>query len=76
MHEETLQDPEVRRMLGGFEHVSLGVELDAHWALFEAFDLATTPAFVVLAGDGTVQTRVQGFQPPAELLAALRPTRR
>lgn len=76
MHDQTLQDPEVRRMLGGFEHVSLGVELDAHWALFEAFDLATTPAFVVLGADGTVQTRVQGFQAPPELLAALRPTRR
>jgi thiol-disulfide isomerase/thioredoxin len=76
MHDQTLQDPEVRRTLGGFEHVSLGVELDAHWALFEAFELATTPAFVVLAADGTVQTRVQGFQPPNELLAALRPARR
>lgn len=76
MHDQTLQDPEVRGMLGGFEHVSLGVELDAHWALFEAWDLATTPAFVVLAADGTEQTRVQGFQTPAELLGALRPGRR
>jgi thiol:disulfide interchange protein len=76
MHDQTLPDPEVRRMLGGFEHVSLGVEHDAHWSLFEAFDLATTPAFVVLAADGTVQTRVQGLLSPSELLAALRPARR
>ena len=73
MHDETLADPEVERTLAGYERAELGVEHDAAWALFESFDLATTPAFVVLDADGTVRARVQGFQKPAEFLAALKP---
>ena len=71
MHEQTLEDPRVRERLARFEHVVLGVELDSNWALFEALDLATTPAFVIVHADGTIGVRTQGFQWPDAFLAAL-----
>ena len=71
MHDETLADAGVRNALAGFEVAHLGVETDAHWALFEALDLAATPAFVVIDADGTVGPRMQGFTKAEDFLGFL-----
>ncbi|MCI0583316.1 MAG: thioredoxin family protein, partial [Chloroflexi bacterium] len=61
MREGPLADAEVQAALGGFEVVELAVENDEAWALFEAFDLSATPAFVALAPDRSVRAKLQGL---------------
>jgi len=71
MDETTLADPSVKQALAGFEVVRLGVERDAAWRLFEQLDLAATPAFVVIAADGAIGSRRQGFHDRDRFLAFL-----
>lgn len=56
--------------LGGFERVTLGVEADEHWALFDALGLNGTPAFVVVR-DRQVQRRHEGRASAEEMVAFL-----
>ena len=49
MERETLTDAAVQTPLAGYERVTLSVEHDDAWALFEALDLSATPAFVIVA---------------------------
>jgi hypothetical protein len=61
MERETLADPRVADPLAGYERVTLGVEQDEAWALFEALDLSATPAFVLVApSTKTVTRQTQG----------------
>jgi hypothetical protein len=61
MQSTTLADPQVSGPLAGYERVSLGVERDDAWALFDALDLSATPAFVIVSPTTkTVTARTQG----------------
>jgi thiol:disulfide interchange protein len=61
MERETLADPRIAAALAGYERVTLGVEQDQAWALFEALDLSATPAFVLVApATKTVTRQTQG----------------
>lgn len=61
MERETLADPRIAGPLASYERVTLGVEQDDAWALFEALDLSGTPAFVLVApATKTVTRRTQG----------------
>lgn len=74
MERETLADPRIAAPLAGHEHVTLGVERDDAWALFEALDLSATPAFVLVApASKTVTRKTQGvvaIEPFLEFLVA------
>ena len=60
--DETLADADVRRALGAFEVVRLSVDQDPAWRLLEDLELAATPAFAIVAPDGTIGERRQGVQ--------------
>jgi hypothetical protein len=61
MQSTTLADPQVSGPLAGYERVTLGVERDDAWALFDALDLSATPAFVIVSPTTkTVTARTQG----------------
>lgn len=61
MERETLADPRLAGPLASYERVTLGVERDDAWALFEALDLSATPAFVLVApATKTVTRQTQG----------------
>ncbi|HTJ46541.1 MAG TPA: thioredoxin family protein [Kofleriaceae bacterium] len=62
MDATTLADLSVRDAMNGYEVVRLGVERDDAWRLFESLDLAATPGFAILAPDGGVIDRRQGYQ--------------
>jgi hypothetical protein len=74
MERETLADPRVAGPLAGYARVTLGVEQDQAWALFDALDLSATPAFVLVApATKTVSRQIQGVvavEPFLEFLAA------
>jgi thiol-disulfide isomerase/thioredoxin len=74
MERETLSDPRLASSLAGYERVTLGVERDEAWALFEALDLSATPAFVLVAPSTKTVTRqtqgVVGVEQFLEFLAA------
>jgi thiol-disulfide isomerase/thioredoxin len=62
MERKTLADPQVAGPLAGYERVTLGVERDEAWALFDALDLSGTPAFVIVSpSTKAVVRRTQGF---------------
>lgn len=61
MKAETLADADIEKAMKGYEVAHLGVENDDAWALFEALELAATPAFVIIEPGPRVGTRVQGF---------------
>jgi hypothetical protein len=66
MDRETLADPTIQTSLASYERVTLGVERDDAWALFEALDLSATPAFVIVAPSTREVTRKsQGVVDPA-----------
>lgn len=69
--DEVLADAEIKRALGAFEVVRLGVEQDPAWRLLEDLELAATPAFAIVAPDGTIGERRQGAQSRAAFLAFL-----
>jgi hypothetical protein len=72
MERETLADPSVQTPLAGYERVTLGVEHDDAWALFEALDLSATPAFVIVAPETrTVTRKSQGVVAPSKFLEFL-----
>jgi thiol-disulfide isomerase/thioredoxin len=61
MERETLADPRLAKSLADLERVTLGVERDEAWALFEALDLSGTPAFVLVdPSTKTVARQTQG----------------
>lgn len=62
MEQQTLVDPRVTSRLEAHPRVTLGVERDDAWALFEALELGATPAFVLVdPRTRTVVARSQGF---------------
>jgi thioredoxin-like negative regulator of GroEL len=69
--DEVLADAEVKRALGAFEVVRLGVDQDPAWRLLEDLELAATPAFAIVAADGTIGERRQGAQSREAFLAFL-----
>lgn len=72
MESGTLADPSVQTPLAGYERVTLGVERDDAWALFEALDLSGTPAFVIVApSTRTVTRKSQGVVDPTKFLEFL-----
>jgi hypothetical protein len=68
----TLVDGAVKKALDGVEHVTLGVESDASWALFETLGLHATPGFALVDGDGRVRARLEGAQSRETFLGFLR----
>ena len=68
-----LADAAVKSALGTVERITLGVENDAHWGLFEGLGLHATPAFVLVdAADGRVRARLEGAQSKETFLRFLR----
>jgi thiol-disulfide isomerase/thioredoxin len=62
MESKTLADPQLASSLQGFHRVTLGVERDDAWALFEALELSATPAFaIVTPANRAVVGKTQGF---------------
>ncbi|MFV8753776.1 thioredoxin family protein [Nannocystaceae bacterium ST9] len=62
MEAETLVDPRIDARLGEYRHVTLGVERDDAWGLFEALELDATPAFVIVdPATRAVLGETQGF---------------
>lgn len=76
LREGALTDSDVKRNLATYEHVELSVDLDPNWTLFEALELTTTPAFVLLDEHGSVRRKLQGSVKPAELAEFLSTKRR
>lgn len=72
MESKTLVDPSLEKRLRDFHRVTLGVERDDAWALFEALDLSATPAFVVVAPmTRDVVRTTQGFADAEQFLRFL-----
>jgi thiol-disulfide isomerase/thioredoxin len=62
MEATTLADPTLEASLQGYRRITLGVERDDAWALFEALELDATPAFVIVdPKTRTVIRESQGF---------------
>jgi hypothetical protein len=62
MDAKTLADPQIATRLQAYHRVTLGVERDDAWALFEALELSATPAFVLVSPKTrTVVGKSQGF---------------
>jgi thiol-disulfide isomerase/thioredoxin len=62
MESETLSDPQLASDLQSYHRVTLGVERDDAWALFEALELSATPAFVIVTpATRAVLGKSQGF---------------
>ncbi len=72
MESKTLADPQVGAGVRGYQHVTLGVERDDAWGLFEALELDATPAFVILDPATLEVLRVsQGFSEREQFLGFL-----
>src|SRR5690606_22760273 len=72
METETLVDPRLEKQLEGYHRVTLGVERDDAWALFEALDLSATPAFVIIApATRKLVAKTQGFADAEQFLGFL-----
>jgi thiol-disulfide isomerase/thioredoxin len=67
-----LASPAVSQSLAAVHHVTLSVDEDAAWALFESLGLSATPGFVLFGADGKVRARAQGLQDPAAFQRFLR----
>ncbi|HVH97586.1 MAG TPA: thioredoxin family protein [Enhygromyxa sp.] len=62
MEAKTLADPQIAPQLQDYHRVTLGVERDDAWALFEALELSATPAFaIVTPATRSVLGKIQGF---------------
>lgn len=70
MEEATLSDPAV--LATASRHIWVGLDLDHHPEPAARYRVRGVPAVVVLAPDGSVLARREGFQTPGELLAMLR----
>jgi thiol-disulfide isomerase/thioredoxin len=72
MDSRTLADASVRARLQEHHRVTLGVERDDAWALFEALELSATPAFVMVTpATRAVLGKTQGFAEPERFLEFL-----
>jgi hypothetical protein len=72
MDSTTLADASVQARLQTHHRVTLGVERDDAWALFEALELSATPAFVIVTpAKRAVLGKTQGFAEPEPFLEFL-----
>jgi hypothetical protein len=72
MDAKTLADPQIATRLQDYHRVTLGVEHDDAWALFEALELSATPAFVLISPKTrTVVGKTQGFTDSEQFLQFL-----
>ncbi len=72
MKDKTLADPRLEASLQTFHRVTLGIERDDTWRLFEALDLSGTPAFVIVdPSTRTVVRKTQGFADGEQFLGFL-----
>jgi thiol:disulfide interchange protein len=73
METRVLAKDEVAKAMENYEVVTLGVEQDAYWALFEALGLSSTPAFVRIGPGRTLGNRIQGYAESDAFLRFLSP---
>lgn len=72
MESKTLADPQLQAKLRDYRRVTLGVERDDAWALFEALELSATPAFVIIApATRSALGKTQGFTDAEQFLGFL-----
>ena len=70
----TLATRPATEALSAVHHLTVSVDDDAAWALFESLGLSATPGFVLFASDGHVRARTQGATDAAAFAAFLRST--